>query len=70
MNTIEYLSDIEYNNLLSNCDFTKNELFIVQHMRQNDLTCEGIAMELGVSYHKFKTIKANALLKIFKQATK
>ena len=70
MNTIEYLTDGEYKKLIDNIDFTNDELVVIKHLRKNDLTCEGIAMELGVSYHKFKTIKANALLKIFKQATK
>ena len=70
MNTIEYLTKNEYENLKQNIDFTDEELFVIKHLRLNDLTCEGIAQELNVSYHKFKKIKGEALLKIFRQASK
>lgn len=70
MNTIEYLSQAEYESLLNNIDFTETELFIVKHMRINDLTNEGMMQHLNISDYKFKKNKSNALLKIFKEACK
>lgn len=68
MNTIEYLTQSEYESLLNNIDFTNEELFIVKHMRLNDLTNDGMAQRLNISDYKFKKYKSNALLKIFHKA--
>lgn len=68
MNSIIFLSNNEFENIKKNCDFTEQELYILEHMRKDDLTNEGMAMNLNISAHKFKQVKSLMQLKIYRQA--
>lgn len=70
MNSVEFLTVNEFEKLKSNLELTEQERFILEHMRRNDLTNEGMALELNISSHKFKQIKASLKMKIYKQACK
>lgn len=70
MNSVEFLTANEFEKLKSNLELTEQERFILEHMRRNDLTNEGMALELNISLHKFKQIKASLKMKIYKRACK
>lgn len=54
MNSVEFLTQNEFKKLKANLELTEQEQFILEHLRLNDLTNEGMALELNVSAHKFK----------------
>ncbi len=68
MNSVEFLTQNEFKKLKANLELTEQEQFILEHLRLNDLTNEGMALELNVSAHKFKQIKASLKMKIYKKA--
>ncbi|WP_290911241.1 hypothetical protein [Eubacterium sp.] len=65
---LSFLSKSEVEHLDKQIGFTDNEKEIIEHLVKNDLTDDGIMLELHLSRNKYYKIKLNAVYKIVRYA--
>ena len=65
---LSFLSKSEVEHLDEQIGFTDIEKEIIEHLVKNDLTDDGIMLELHLSRNKYYKIKLNAVCKIIRYA--
>ena len=70
MNDIQFLTDTEYKNLKSNLDLTAEEETLLDMLKANSLTADGIAAKMNISQHRYKAVKNMVTMKILRHASK
>ena len=65
---LSFLSKSEVEHLDERIGFTDIEKEIIEHLVKNDLTDDGIMLELHLSRNKYYKIKLNAVYKIIRYA--
>lgn len=65
---LSFLSKSEVEHLDDKIGFTDIEKEIIKHLVKNDLTDDGIMLELHLSRNKYYKVKLNAVYKIVRYA--
>lgn len=65
---LSFLTPRDVKILHEKADFTADQLAILEHLRKNDLTDEGIMLELGLSRNKYYKTKNDLISKIIRLA--
>lgn len=66
MNEVQFLTDNEYKKLKNNLDLTAEEEKLLDYIKTNSLTAEGIALKMNISNHRYKAVKNMIVMKILR----
>lgn len=65
---LSFLSQRDIATLDKKIGFTEDEKIIINHLAQNDMTDDGIMLELSINRNRFYKIKTNLINKIIREA--
>ena len=65
---LSFLSQRDIAALDKKIGFTEDEKIIINHLARNDMTDDGIMLELSINRNRFYKIKTNLINKIIREA--